>query len=52
MPDEVKGEFGLPEDMQDYEINFSEVRIHDASKATKNLVWSGQEVLSTSLNME
>lgn len=52
IPDDIKQEFNLPEDMLDNEVDFKEVRVHDASMAIKHPVWSGQEVLQDSLTNE
>ena len=52
VPEEIRAEFGLPEDMRDKEVDFTEVRVRDLSAAIRHPIWSGQEVLPTSLNME
>lgn len=41
IPDEIKAEFGLPENMKENEVNFNEVRMHDATTAIKHPTWSG-----------
>ena len=52
IPPEIREEFNLPEDMKGQEIDYSEIRIRDVQIAIKYPTWSGQDVLSTSLNMK
>lgn len=49
IPDEVRKELELPQDMKGFEIDFNVVRTNDATFATNNFTWSGQDVLEDSL---
>ena len=52
VPVAIKEEFNLPKEMKDNEVNFAEVRKRDLSQSIKSPVWSGQEVLQVSMNMQ
>ena len=45
IPDEVRKELGLPQDMMGFEIDFNEVRIQDSFAKRRHFIWSGQCVL-------
>jgi len=46
----LRREFGMPEDMSFFQINFSEIRKADASKKKMRPTWSGQDVLPDRLD--
>ena len=53
IPQEIKDAFSLPKNIKkDYEIDFEQVRIADASLKRRTPIWSGQEVLDTGLNID
>jgi hypothetical protein len=45
IPDDIRKEFDLPKQMDDYEVNFNHIRKHDASKKRYTPSWSGQDVI-------
>lgn len=51
VPEDLRKTLKLPKDMQNYEIDFDEVRRDDAQFKRRKPVWSGQEVLDLTLNM-
>ena len=52
VPDDLKKIFNLPKDMSNYEIDFEQVRLVDASFKRRVPTWSGQEVLDLTLNIK
>ena len=51
VPEDLKIAYNLPKDMINYDIDFEQVRTTDALFKRRKPVWSGQEVLTLSLNM-
>ena len=41
IPPEIKAELNLPENMKQYEVDYNEVRLRDATMAIKTPTWSG-----------
>lgn len=52
VPDEIRKEFDIPDDLGENAIDFNEVRRSDAARKRKVPVWSGQDVLCISLNRD
>ena len=52
IPLEIRKEFNLPKDMKGFEIDFTEVRMKDASLKKNLFTWSGQDILENSLTNE
>ena len=52
VPAEIKQAFNLPSDMRGLDIDFLQVRLVDAQFKRRQPVWSGQDVLDVSLNLE
>ena len=52
IPQQIRDEFNLPQDMRNRDVDFYEVRIMDSLSSIKYPVWSGQDVLATSMNCE
>ena len=52
VPETIRKEFNLPDDMSNLEVDYNQVRLYDSTVAIKLQIWSGQEVLTTSLNQE
>lgn len=51
IPDEIRKELNLPENMRIYGVNFAEIRRNDASKKKTKPLWSGQDVLPYTLDV-
>ena len=50
IPEEIRKELNLPEDMKGFEIDYNQIRITDAQRYKKiRRKWSGQDVLEHSL---
>lgn len=45
IPHKIRKDFGLPEKIGSYDIDFNKVRMQDVSKKKKRPIWSGQDVL-------
>lgn len=45
IPDQIRNEFNLPQDMQNRDVDFREVRKMDSLMPIKHPEWSGQDVL-------
>jgi hypothetical protein len=52
VPDELRKEFDIPDDLGENAIDFNEVRRSDAARKRKAPIWSGQDVLCISLNRD
>jgi hypothetical protein len=52
IPDELKEELNLPDDIEDNIINYNEIIKKDCNRKRKTPMWSGQDVLSVGLNEE
>lgn len=50
IPVNIRKEFDLPKQMDFYEVNFHQIRKHDASKKRNTPIWSGQDVIPDKLN--
>jgi hypothetical protein len=50
--DDIRAEFDLPENIMDNKVNFNEVRRSDVTKKRKSPVWSGQDVMCVSYNLD
>lgn len=50
IPAHIRKEFDLPKEMEDYEVNFYQIRKHDASKKRYAPIWSGQDVIPDKLD--
>lgn len=51
IPDEIRKELNLPENMKIYGVNFAEIRKMDANKKKTSPLWSGQDVLPQTLDV-
>ena len=52
IPESIYEELNLPQDMHNRDVDFYEVRIKDSMSAIRYPIWSGQDVLATSMNSE
>lgn len=52
IPDEIKVEFDLPDDIRGNKLDYFEVRKSDAAKKRQTPTWSGQDVLCVSYNRD
>ena len=52
IPFEIRKTFAIPEILGQYQVDFDEIRKHDASKKKQKPMWSGQDVLRDHLNYE
>ena len=50
IPSRIRRDFGLPEKIGSYEIDFKKVRKRDVSKKKTRPLWSGQDVLPDQLD--
>lgn len=52
IPDDLREELNLPDEIEDNIINYNEIIKKDCNRKRKTPMWSGQDVLSVGLNEE
>ena len=50
IPDNIRNEFHIPNDMNYFDMNFKKIQKRDASVKRLTPFWSGQDVLEMKLN--